>query len=193
MTYELTHPLVFVDTETAQLEPIPKPWEIALIKRGGGAGEERLHIMLRQPDLSDASPDALRVNRFYERHPLWNSAADQSGLALMDARDAASAVELFTAGTQLVGSNPDFDARALDWLLRQHGLRPRWRHHTINLVTLTYPVLHARGEHVQIPSSSYDLSQRAGAEPPQKNVAHTAMGDALWTVRWWDSLMGAAR
>lgn len=193
MTYELTHPLVFVDTETAQLEPTPKPWEIALIKRGGEAGEERLHIMLRQPDLSDASPDALRVNRFYERHPLWNSAADQSGLALMDAHDAAATVELFTAGTQLVGSNPDFDARAMDWLLRQHGLRPRWRHHTINLVTLSYPVLLGRGEHVQIPSSSYDLSRRAGAEPPREHDAHTAMGDALWTVRWWDSLMGEGR
>lgn len=193
MTYELTQPLVFVDTETAQLEPLPKPWEIALIKRGGEVEEEQLHIMLRDPDLSDASPDALRVNRFYERHPLWNPDANQDGLALMEARDAAVAIERFTAGTQLVGSNPDFDARALDWLLRQHGLRPRWRHHTINLVTLTYPVLRGRGEHVQIPSSSYDLSRRAGAEPPQKNVAHTAMGDALWTKRWWDSLMGAER
>lgn len=114
MTYELTLPMVFVDTETTMLEPIPKPWEIALIKRDGKASEERLHIMLREPDLSDASPDALRVNRFYERHPLWSLHEETPGILVMTARDAARAIELFTAGTQLVGSNPDFDARAIE-------------------------------------------------------------------------------
>lgn len=193
MTYELTRPLVFVDTETTQLEPWPKPWEIALIKRSTGVEDEQLHIMLRRPDLSDASPDSLRVNRFYQRHPHWNPAAEQGGLALLEDRDAAVAVELFTAGTQLVGCNPDFDARALDYLLRQNGLRPRWHHHTINLTTLTYGMLCARGEGVEIPSSSYDLSRRAGVEPPPEQDAHTAMGDALWTVSWWDSVMGAVR
>lgn len=191
MTYELTLPMVFVDTETTLLEPTPKPWEIAMIKRGGEAEEEQLHIMLRDPDLSDASPDALRVNRFYERHPLWGGV--KSGAALMNAAEAASAIELFTTGTQLVGSNPDFDARAMEWLLRQHGLRPRWRHHCINLVTWTYPVLMGRGEQVEIPTSSYELSRRVGVEPPGAADAHTALGDARWTVRWWDRLTRGSR
>lgn len=185
-------PLVFVDTETTMLEPTPKPWEIAMIKRGPDGHEERFHIMLREPDLSDASPDALRVNRIYERHPFWGAEV-ADGVTLMHAPDAASSVEQFTAGTQLVGSNPDFDARALECLLRAHGLRPRWRHHTINLVTWTYPVLLSRGEHVDVPTSSYALARRVGVEPPSEVEAHTAMGDALWTVRWWDALTGPAR
>lgn len=187
-------PLVFVDTETTMLEPTPKPWEIALIKRTPGQLEDRFHIMLRDPDLSDASPDSLRVNHFYERHPRWTgSAAPADIAALHPSHDAAQAVEIFTAGTVLVGSNPDFDARALEWLLRQHGLRPRWHHHTINLVTWTYAHLLAKGEAVKIPTSSYDLSRRVHVEPPSAEEAHTAMGDALWTVRWWKSLTEAQR
>lgn len=187
-------PLVFVDTETTMLEPTPKPWEIALIKRTPGQLEDRFHIMLRDPDLSDASPDSLRVNHFYERHPRWTgSAAPADIAALHPSHDAAQAVEIFTAGTVLVGSNPDFDARALEWLLRQHGLRPRWHHHTINLVTWTYAHLLAKGEAVKIPTSSYDLSRRVHVDPPAAEEAHTAMGDALWTVRWWKSLTEAQR
>lgn len=187
-------PLVFVDTETTMLEPTPKPWEIALIKRAPGQLEDRFQIMLRDPDLSDASPDSLRVNRFYERHPRWTgSAAPADIAALHPSHDAAQAVETFTAGTVLVGSNPDFDARALEWLLRQHGLRPRWHHHTINLVTWTYAQLLARGEPVKIPTSSYDLSRRVHVDPPTAEEAHTAMGDALWTVRWWESLTEVQR
>lgn len=186
-------PLVFVDTETTMLEPTPKPWEIALIKRTPGQLEERFHIVLRDPDLSDASPDSLRVNRFYERHPHWTDGPEAGDVALLSGHDAAQAVELFTADTQLVGSNPDFDARALEWLLRQNGLRPRWRHHCINLVTWTYARLVSRGEPVTIPTSSYDLSRRVNVEPPSSEEAHTAMGDALWTVRWWDSLTEVSR
>ncbi|MGO2048583.1 MAG: 3'-5' exonuclease [Brachybacterium tyrofermentans] len=191
-TIELGMPLVFVDTETTMLEPTPKPWEIALIKRAPGALEDQLHIMIRNPDLSDASPDSLRVARLYERHPQWTGVVP-TGVAVMDAPDAARAVERFTALTQLAGSNPDFDARALEWLLRQHGLRPRWRHHSINLVTWTYPVLLGRGEQVKVPTSSYDLSRRVGVEPPSAAEAHTAMGDARWTMRWWDTLTEVAR
>lgn len=187
-------PLVFVDTETTMLEPTPKPWEIALIKHAPGQLEDRFHIMLRDPDLSDASPDSLRVNHFYERHPRWTgSAAPADIAALHPSHDAAQAVEIFTAGTVLVGSNPDFDARSLEWLLRQHGLRPRWHHHTINLVTWTYAHLLAKGEAAKIPTSSYDLSRRVHVEPPSAEEAHTAMGDALWTVRWWKSLTEAQR
>lgn len=184
---ELGMPLVFVDTETTMLEPTPKPWELALIRRTPGQDDEQLHIVVRDPDLSDASPEALRVGRFYERHPYHGAAADQ-GAALMTAADAAGAVELFTRGTQLVGSNPDFDARAMEWLLRSHGLRPRWRHQSINLVTWTYPVLLGRGEKVVVPTSSYELSSLVGAWPPTPEEAHTALGDALWVVRWWDQL-----
>lgn len=190
---ELDLPLVFVDTETTMLEPTPKPWEIALIKRTPGQLEDRLHIMLREPDLSDASPEALRVNRFYERHPYWTGTEAPADLSLMSTWDAAQTIELFTAGGQLAGSNPEFDARALEWLLRQHGLRPRWRHHCLNLVTWTYPVLLARGETVTVPTSSYDLSRRVGVEPPSSEEAHTAMGDARWTMRWWDSLTEGER
>ena len=190
---DLGRPLVFVDTETTMLEPTPRPWEIALIKHAPEQLEDRFHIMLRDPDLSDASPDSLRVNRFYERHPHWTGTAAPADVALHSSRDAAQAVEVFTAGSVLVGSNPDFDAQALEWLLRQHGLRPRWHHHTINLVTWTYARLFARGEPVTIPTSSYDLSRRVHVDPPAAEDAHTAMGDALWTVRWWESLTEAQR
>lgn len=142
---DLDLPFVFVDTETTMLEPTPKPWEIALAKHAPGQLEERFHIMLRDPDLSDASPDSLRVNRFYERHPHWSGSTVPPEVMLDSNRQAARTVALFTASTILVGSNSDFDARALEWLLRQNGMRPQWHHHSINLVTWTYAHLLARG------------------------------------------------
>ncbi|UQN31804.1 3'-5' exonuclease [Brachybacterium kimchii] len=182
-------PLVFVDTETTMLEPTPKPWEIALIKQEPGELDQRVHIMIRDVDISDASPDSLELNGFYRRHANWSNTQQPEGASVLTSAETSRIVEEFTAGTQLVGVNPDFDARALEWLLRQHGLRPRWRHQSINLVTWTYPVLAQRGQAVNVPTSSYELAAQAGAEPPSNAEAHTALGDALWAQRWWDALV----
>lgn len=46
---------------------------------------------------------------------------------------------------------------------------------------------------MKVPTSSYDLSRRVHVDPPAAEEAHTAMGDALWTVRWWENLTEAQR
>ena len=39
-------------------------------------------------------------------------------------------------------------------------------------------------------TGSYDLSELANVPRPGAEVAHTAMGDAMWVRAWWDAVKG---
>lgn len=187
--------LVFIDTETTSLDiTIARPWEIALIERWPDGAELRNLIHVQGVDLRDADPESLTVGRFEERH------CQDPAAQVLPERDAAHFVDMLTgpvgaAGAEsaapvLVGSNvAAYDVPVLAGMLARHGIRPRWYHHPIDLMTWqqgrdsTDPF-----GALSLRMSSYALSRRAGAEPPAVDVAHTAMGDAAWCARWWDAL-----
>ncbi|MBF6138086.1 hypothetical protein IU501_34525 [Nocardia otitidiscaviarum] len=227
MTEETTsRPLIFLDTETTHLNPrLRRPWEIAMIRRPALEGlPDRLTILIEDVDLADADPVSLNIGRYYERHPNHNNrvpdddrweaspswrctripgiALDESTVLMTDA-DAAAEIEEWTAGAQLIGLVPEFDASTLDTMLRRHRLLPRWHYQTIDVETEAAGWLKGRlhaGDNALTgnaddirqalipPRNSDALSLLCGVEPPSDTERHTAMGDAAWTERWWDAL-----
>lgn len=63
--------LVFVDTETTSLRPDRRAWDIALIVRRPGEPDREYQWFVDDLalDLGNADPFALKIGRFYERHP----------------------------------------------------------------------------------------------------------------------------
>ena len=92
----------------------------------------------------------------------------------------------------VVGSNvAGYDLPILAGMLSRHGYVPEWHHHPIDLVTWTQ-AREAQSPFSTLPLStgSYDLSELANVPRPVAEVAHTAMGDAMWVRAWWDAVKG---
>ena len=172
----MTGTLVFLDTETTGLHAARQAWEIAMIRRQAGR-TDRLHLFVRV-SLETAEPKALEVGRYAERF--------DPGTAITR-REAASLVNLWTAGAVVIGSNPQFDLHTLGRLLRAYGHAPSWHYRPLCVATLAagylggYSIAGGR-------FSSYKVSRALGVEPPAADVAHTAMGDAEWTMRLFDRI-----
>ena len=197
-------PLCFLDTETDGISPARKVYEVAMIRRDDqGQRETQFYVAL---DLSTADPFGLKVGGFYDRHPLGRyltgavdfipTTWDDPGYR--DARNAAHEVARWTHGAHIVGAVPNFDAEVLANLLRSEGLTPAWHYHLIDVEAMAVGWLAGRGtglsspqDHVvQPPWKSDDLSRACGVEPPTDDERHTALGDARWAMRWYDTLTG---
>ncbi|MFD4569343.1 exonuclease domain-containing protein [Streptomyces sp. NPDC058467] len=188
--------LAFVDTETTGLDPLlHDPWEIAVILRHDGQDEE--HVFRIAPDLADATPEALKINRYHER----TSAPDWKW---DDPHIAATCLHSLLDGAVLVGSNPAFDAEMLAVLLSQYCGQPRpWHYRTVDIVTLAVGSLYGRASEwtrkdcdatwygkvakaVGWPWKTHDVSRHVEVEPPAADVRHTALGDARWARDLYD-------
>lgn len=188
-------PLVFIDTETTGLHPHRrKPWDIYMIRRETDGTEHEVGIMIADVDLTDADDYALRLGRYYERHPDPSAVAATPGDALADleedigdhydlltATTAAIVVSSFTAGAHLVGACPWFDAQHLAELIYQHKLAPRWHHRMIDV----YSMLNgATAQHWPNPR---DAMQHIGFSMAGYDT-HTAQGDTYWVRDLYDHL-----
>lgn len=183
----MSGPLVFLDTETTGLHPQRRAWEVAAIRREPD-GSEAHHAWFIDVPLDEADPAALRFGRFYERHPLHTRSLGDC----WDESTAARAIDVVTRGAQLVGSNPAFDAATLDAMLRRHGLLPSWHYQLIDVVPLAAGHL-PRTRRPAPPWRSYEVSELCGVPRPSADVAHTAMGDALWTRDLYDAVTRGAQ
>lgn len=154
-----------------------------------------------------------------ETVPGWKVDTDSAEVTDLDGEvfymaeyDAATVVDSWTKGAHMVGAVPDFDSLTLDKMLRRHGLLPRWHYHLVDVETLAVGWLHGvaaraidearmRGEEplpelldrhqAGPPWKSDDISRACLVEPPTDEERHTAMGDALWVMRWYDRIVGA--
>lgn len=190
--------LAFVDCETIGLDPfVHDAWEIAVILRADGRDEE--HVFRIKPDLSNADPQALEINRFHERTSApdwrWN-----------EPHIVATRLHYLLEGAVLVGSNPAFDADMIRNLFaRYYGDAAPWHYRTVDIVTLAVGSLYGRASErtrndcdatwygkvaraVGWPWKSYDVSRHVQVEPPAAEVAHTALGDARWARDVWDAV-----
>jgi DNA polymerase III epsilon subunit-like protein len=182
--------LAFLDTETTGLDPfLHDAWEIAVVLRVDGQDEE--HTFRIQPDLTNATAEALRINRYHERvsDPAW---------VWDDRETAARQLYALLDGAVLVGSNVAFDAEMLTHLLGRYFDQPRpWHYRTVDIVTLAVGSLYGRAAEwtrkdcdatwfskvakaVGWPWHTHDVSRLVEVEPPAENIRHTALGDALW-------------
>lgn len=190
--------VAFIDTETTGLDPfLHDPWEIAVVLRHDGHDEE--HIARIQPDLTNASPEALSINRFHERTaaPSW---------AWDDRETAARRLYDVLDGAVLVGSNPAFDAEMLTHLFGRYFDQPRpWHYRTVDVVTLAAGALYGRAAErtrndcdatwyskvsraLGWPWHSHDVSRHVQIEPPAPEARHTALADARWARDVWDQV-----
>lgn len=190
--------LAFVDTETTGLDPfLHDAWEIAVILRVDGHDEE--HVYRVRPDVSNADPQALRINRYHERtsDPAW----------VWDDRETAAArLYQLLEGAVIVGSNPAFDAEMLTHLFGRYFDQPRpWHYRTVDTVTLAVGSLYGRASEWTVrdcdatwygkvakavgwPWKSHDVSRHVEIDPPAAEIRHTALADARWVRDMWDAV-----
>lgn len=207
--------IVFVDVESTGLDFVThEVWEVALIERrpleDGTYADHETHLYVKPKRLDLADPNALIMNRFYERtHGFNGSPGDKPGPSgWMGTATAAARIARVTAGAVLVGSNPAFDATMLTKLLRGHGCAPAWYYRPVCVATMAYAFeLGATAEHnhravensqetvepdaaaASIRFKSRDLSELLGVKPPQGDDQHTAMADARWARDMYDAML----
>lgn len=191
-------PLAFIDTETVGLDPfLHDAWEYAVILRRDGVDTE--YEFRIRPDLTNADPKALEINRYHER----TSAEDWHW---DDRRAAAARLYSLLNGAVIVGSNPAFDAEMLTHLFGRYYENPRpWHYRTIDVTTLAAGALYGRASEwtrkdgdaswygkvagaIGWPWKSYEVSRHVEVDPPAKDVAHTALGDARWARDVFDAV-----
>ena len=169
-----------------------------MIRRPVSGPEERLTVMVADVDLSDADKAALRVGRFYDRHPAYapSGRPDPAEAVVLPEVEAAALVESWTRDATLIGVVTSFDDLTLDTMLRRCRLLPRWHYRTQDLTAVAVGWLAARGhtaDDAGRPPCEWEteaLSRACGVEPPAGALRHTAMGDTVWAARWWDAITG---
>jgi hypothetical protein len=179
--------ICFVDCETTSLDPEHgEIWEVGLIVREP-VDVESEHQWFLPVGLDHADPIALGIGRFHQRHPDGNdSTAQWEGSSPWDAVESfATAFAHLTHGAHLVGNVVSFDEKRLERLLRCQGVMPSWHHHIIDCEALVAGRLG-----LEPPWDSMALSAAIGVEPPTDAELHTGPGDARWSMRLYDAVMG---
>jgi len=210
--------IIALDTETTGIGPDRRVWELGLIVTGelpswwrddefmrrgrlglDAPGHYRWFVDAADLDLSNADPFALRVGRFYDRHPQFVTAP---AVTVREA-ELLRWVERLTRGQHLLGAVPNFDADVLDRRMRAHGILPSFHHHLIDVEALAVGYLHGLFTHTdnpldlpavlsQFPWRSDELSRACGVEPPAEQDRHSALADADWAWRWWQAITGGS-
>lgn len=177
--------LVFLDTETTGLDPLCESiFEIAVIAGDGTEHVWRPRVLAHH--VTDMHPIAAEVNRYHERTaaPDWRWQVP---------RTVALDLWPHLAGAHIVGAVPDFDTRHLTVFYDRLGIAPPdWHYHLIDVEVAAYGWLLYRDPDaawgLDVPWDSDELAEACGVEPPTEDERHTALGDARWVKRWWDTL-----
>lgn len=189
----MTRQLIVVDTETTGLHDDAAIIEVAAINVNTG---ETLHFVPHLPpgQLAKAQPEALQINRYYERGLFRET------LSAADTLDAFDNLRNMLNGNTFAGSNPTFDAKLIE---KQQYRTIHTDEETANL-DYTSPAPIGQVWHHRLADLSAYAAGVLGLDPTEApgldRVAellgvsipdgdrHTALGDAKTTARCFQLL-----
>jgi hypothetical protein len=179
---------VFIDTETTSLRPDRRAWDIGLIRRDsdGKEVERQWFIPMPELDLGNADLIALKIGRFYDRHPQARVDVETDWPDWMDESEVLEEVEVLTRGATIVGAVPNFDTEVLATRMRWHDICPSWHYHLVDVETL------AAGALKMAPPWSFDEVLAAYGLTYDEADRHTALGNARMARDLYDAVLGGA-
>lgn len=172
--------IVFLDTETCGLSPSAHIWEVAMIVREPGQEDVEIQTFVRH-DLAQAEalPDSFRADHDARYDP---------DLALGSAEAARLVLDVTGERAHIVGAVPNFDTERIATLMRARGYTPDWHYHLIDVENLAVGYLAAKGQRIDLPWDSDEISARLGITAPVEG-RHTALGDCRWARDIYDAVM----
>lgn len=161
--------LVVVDVESSGLRDTDVPLEIAAIAANGAL--RHFVPCLGGWSLDRADPDALRINRFFERGVYKHQLSPEK------TRERYIELHQLLEGNTLGGANPRFDAGMLSRRFTNYGLSPEpWHHRLADLSAYAAGVLSIPVTLLPGLDSVCTMLGVVNREP------HSAMGDAQATA-----------
>ncbi len=178
--------IAFTDTETLGLDPDKHAiWEVGLVlydpERRTVEGEHLWQIVVDGEQVAAGDPIGMEIGGFDKRY--------DSTTASVPDRFLAEFIAL-TTGAHLAGAVVSFDEERLRRMALRHGHKPGWHYHIIDVEAMALGALAAHGESFPLPWKSDPLSARFGVEVSEDD-RHTALGDARWALRLFQSLAPA--
>lgn len=165
--------LIVVDIESTGLNVIRDvPLEVAALNITTG---ERIEFIPNVPRnvVMNAAPEALAVNRYYERRLFDHMLSGDETL------DAYRDLALMLKGNTFAGSNPAFDSSILRSVFINHvGINPQWHHRLADISAITAGAF--KLPPTELPGLA-DCCNHFGFLL-ENYEAHTAMGDVLATA-----------
>lgn len=178
--------LVFLDTETTGLDPARHHiWDVAWITRDDDGADKEQQAFLLAP-LQDADPAALRIGRYFDRHPYpfneWDVGDDDLISRALSPWQAARRLAHDLRDAIILGFNPAFDAEFLRALFRAHELPPTWSYRTVDVTCIAAARLR-----LEPPYSTHEMLDFYGIDIPPFS-RHSALGDARLSRDLYDAI-----
>ncbi|MCG7607128.1 3'-5' exonuclease [Mycobacterium sp. CnD-18-1] len=171
----MTRQLIILDVETTGLGPNAVPLEIAAVNVAT-MEEFRAVPHVTQPALAQAEPEALSINRYYERGVF------KDALETVEAnKNIYDWLKTMLSGNTLGGSNPTFDAQILSKGITSDGpLGTPWHHRLWDISAYAAGVLGLD----ELPGLA-KVCELLGVE---NDEPHSALGDARATAECFRKL-----
>lgn len=175
----LVKPLAFLDIETTGLDPYTdEVLEVAYLREYDDPFSLVTTHFSMQIDERSASPDALKINRYWERKPelldiqlAWSPAAYK---LVTDLKDHI-----------IVGNNPTFDLTFLTQFLRKWAWKPTWYYRPLDVGSMAQGRFRERGV-----TRTPDIAERLGVPLPDDQ--HSALADANWNRDLYNALCASS-
>lgn len=181
MTSSTPH-LIVVDVETSGLDPTCHDvLEVAAIDLATGEDLTFVPTPVRGSWLEEADPDALRINRYFER------AVYRDRVDVDTTRDRWRLLADILDGNIIAGANPQFDASFVDAAMRHWGIECRRRHQLRDLATYAAGVLGIDPAELVSSASIFESLGVVNDSP------HSAWGDAAATADAFRTLLDRQR
>ncbi|AEJ92207.1 DnaQ-like DNA polymerase III subunit [Mycobacterium phage Optimus] len=172
----MSRQIIVVDTETGGLGPNAPVLEIAAVNVETGE-EFRVVPFVTAAQLSSCEPEALAINRFYERRVFADMLEDAEGN-----KNAFDWLRSMLDGNVFAGSNPAFDAPLIAKLLNGEP----WHHRKLALESYAAGVLGLPLDELPGLNKVCEILGVENEDP------HSALGDARATAECFRILRGMA-